>query len=271
MIRKLLALATAAVTLAAATAGFASAATATAVSSNWAGYAISGTTFSSVSGSWTQPAADCSSSTGGSTAAAFWVGLGGDSQASTALEQTGTEAECAADGTASYTAWYELVPAAAVTVPLKVTPGDRISASVRVAGTRVTMRLRNVTTGKVYAKVLHLAGADTSSAEWVAEAPSAVTPLGSHILSLTDFGAIRFTSATATSTSGHTGSVSDPAWTATRIHLASQTGGGPGRPYGPFAPAGGGTEAVTGALSSTGAAFSVTWRRTTDTPTSSGL
>ena len=53
------------------------------VSSNWSGYAVSGQTFSSVSGSWTQPAATCTS---GSSSAAFWVGLGGNSVASQALD-----------------------------------------------------------------------------------------------------------------------------------------------------------------------------------------
>ena len=56
MIRAALAAATAALMLASATT--ATAATTTAASSNWAGYSVSGTTYSSVSGSWTQPAAD---------------------------------------------------------------------------------------------------------------------------------------------------------------------------------------------------------------------
>ena len=48
---------------------------------------------------------------------AFWVGLGG--YASTArkhLEQVGTEADCDSNGVAHYSAWYELVPQASVTV-----------------------------------------------------------------------------------------------------------------------------------------------------------
>src|SRR5207248_473552 len=79
----------------------------------WAGYVAGGsssnTQFSSVSGSWTQPTARCGS---GQTYSAFWVGLGGSGDGSSALEQTGTQADCTADGGTEYYAWYELVPAA---------------------------------------------------------------------------------------------------------------------------------------------------------------
>ena len=81
--------------------------------SNWAGYVVASsattkTSFSAVSGSWTQPAADCSA--GSPSHSAFWVGLGG--YTGDHLEQTGTSADCSATGQASYSAWYELVPAA---------------------------------------------------------------------------------------------------------------------------------------------------------------
>ena len=107
------AIATAAATLAVAGSTIGTASAGTAVSSNWSGYAVSGATFATVSGAWTQPAADCSSASS-ITASAFWVGLGGNSETSNALEQTGTEADCNADGNATYSAWYELVPAASV-------------------------------------------------------------------------------------------------------------------------------------------------------------
>jgi hypothetical protein len=235
------------------------AAAATAVSSNWSGYSISGTTFASVSGTWTQSAANCTSTTSSVAASAFWVGLGGDSETSNALEQTGTEADCT-NGAATYSAWYELVPAASVKAPLTVSAGDKISATVSVDGTSVTVKLRNLTTGKSFSKTLRMASPDTSSAEWVAEAPSALIPGGARILPLTDFGTVRFTKATATSSSGHTGTISDSGWTATRISLVSG-GGGPDA-FGPFAAATTGTQAVPSALSTGGSAFSVTWGQT---------
>ena len=86
-------------------------------SANWSGYVAGGsssggsTQFSSVSGSWVEPSANCNAGQGYS---AFWVGLGGSGQGPNALEQTGTEADCGSDGSSSHFAWYELVPAAPV-------------------------------------------------------------------------------------------------------------------------------------------------------------
>src|SRR4051794_18012155 len=76
-------------------------------SANWAGYASTGAQFSKVSGSWVQPTASCDSGGGD---AVFWVGIGGATGESSALEQTGTEVDCSS-GSPVYSAWYELVPA----------------------------------------------------------------------------------------------------------------------------------------------------------------
>ncbi len=255
---KAIAAAVAALAIAAGSAG--GAAAASAVSSNWAGYAVTGTTFSTVSGTWIQPTADCSTATEGTTASAFWVGLGGDSVSSSALEQTGTEADCLANGTARYTAWYELVPSASVRVGLRVSAGDRIAASVEVNGTIVTVSLRDLTSGKSFEKAIRMATPDTASAEWIAEAPSALTPRGTTILPLTDFGTVRFTSATAVSATGHRGAIGDSAWTASRILLEAGSDGAPGS-FGPYAAETSGTEAVPSALSASGSAFSITWRQ----------
>lgn len=250
-------------------AGAPGASAATAVSSNWSGYAVTGTTFSTVSGSWAQPSASCNSSTVGTTASAFWVGLGGDSNSSNALEQTGTEADCLANGTVRYSAWYELVPKASVKVRLKVAAGDRISASVKVSGTSVTLQLSNLTTHATFSKTLKMSAPDVSSAEWVAEAPSAVTPGGTSVLPLTDFGTVKFSKATARSTGGHLGAISDSAWSATRIELESTggPGGGP-RPFSPFAAYNAGAaKAVPTVLSAAGEAFSVTFHQDASTAT----
>jgi hypothetical protein len=71
--------------------------------SSWAGYvaassATAKTSFSSVSGSWTQPAADCA--VGSPSHSAFWVGLGG--YTGDHPEQTGTSADCSASGQAAW-------------------------------------------------------------------------------------------------------------------------------------------------------------------------
>src|SRR5439155_6992660 len=188
------------------------------VSSNWSGYAVSGQTFSSVSGSWTQPVATCTS---GSSSAAFWVGLGGNSTTSQSLEQIGTSSDCTATGAASYSAWYELVPATSVPIKLKLAAGNKVWASVKVNGSNVTLTIKNLTRKTSFAKTLTMAAPDVSSAEWIAEAPSACDTYGRcRQVALTNFGKVAFTKAFA-SAGGHTGTASDPLWTATPIALQS--------------------------------------------------
>jgi hypothetical protein len=225
--RKLLVLlATAAVAFAVPVAG---ASAATSPSSNWAGYAVAAAdpaapvTYTSVSGTWVQPAASCSASP--ASYSAFWVGLGGYSDTSQALEQIGTETDCTADGRATYGVWYELVPAASVPVKLKVFPGNQISANVTVNGRLVIVKLKNLTRKTSFTKRLFMASPDVSSAEWIAEAPSACTSSGDQCrtLPLADFGTVAFTSAKALA-AGHGGVIVDDAWAATAIELDAFTG-----------------------------------------------
>ena len=146
-------------------------------STNWAGYAVSrpGTRFGRVSATWVAPAVSCSA--GGRRYSAAWLGLGGLHTTSSALEQIGTEADCAG-GKGYYSAWYELVPAAPVQLRLTVRPGDTISASVTVSGHTVKLFLANHTRGTSFATQLQVAQVDVSSAEWVVEAPSACADNG---------------------------------------------------------------------------------------------
>jgi hypothetical protein len=151
----------------------ASASAATSVSSNWSGYVVmpksSRTKYETVSGTWVVPQGDCSSGAGYE---ATWVGIGGYRSSSRALEQTGTEFDCRPDGTAKYSAWYELVPAAGHDIDMTVRPGDTIDAAVTVNRSRATLYLRNRTRGSVFRRTFTMKAPDTSSAEWIVEAPS---------------------------------------------------------------------------------------------------
>jgi len=240
-------------------------------SANWAGYAVTSgdpaagavpTNFTNVLGSWIQPVATCTAGT--TTYSAFWLGLGGYADGATALEQTGTSADCTADGTPVYSVWYELVPAAPVTVKLPVKPGDAISASVSVIkGTTVALRIVNTTQKKVFTKKLTMATPDLSSAEWVAEAPSTCSNFGCRTLPLANFGTVSFSSAMATG-NGHRGSITDPAWASTSVSLqgAGPTQFGRGR----FMDAIAAANAFPGALSSDGLAFAVAWQQQANVP-----
>ncbi|HTW11966.1 MAG TPA: G1 family glutamic endopeptidase, partial [Solirubrobacteraceae bacterium] len=270
--RVLLPLITAAATLAVAAPALA--ATQEAVSENWAGYVAqpnSADGFSAVSGSWKQPSADCNS-TRSDTYAAFWVGLGGGGQQSDALEQIGTQADCSASGATSYYAWYELVPSAPVKIGMTIHAGDRVYARTAVSGDRVSLFLRDETTGHTFQKTLTMTTTtpDTSTAEWIAEAPSECangTSGECTPLPLSDFGSASFTDAHATA-GGHTGSISDSHWTATAVALSPDSsgglfGGGYGgwgqfRNYSDYALAGSSSAgAAPGALTSKGTAFTV--------------
>src|SRR5205085_4544933 len=122
------------------------------ISSNWSGYAAisadpaAPVTFSDVTGTWKVPKATCTA--GRFSSAAFWVGLGGYDSNSTSLEQLGIAAEC--EGTTrvpKYDAWWELVPASSVRIPLVIHAGDTVTAAVLVQGQTITYSLKDVTRG----------------------------------------------------------------------------------------------------------------------------
>lgn len=240
-------------------------------SQNWAGYIVtssSGNRFSSVSGSWTQPTATASSGTDQGYSA-FWVGLGGANRQSQSLEQVGTSTDWV-NGTAHYYAWYELVPSAQAKLSIAIHPGDHLSGRVSVNGTTVTISLSDRTTGQSVTKSLQMSQPDTSSAEWIAEAPSTATsqPGLYQTLPLADFGKVTFTGASATA-SGHTGSISDPNWSVEQVQLSSTGTAGDPAVGDRFTPAGsaGGSQSSSGAstsnLSGAGSSFSVSYASST--------
>jgi Peptidase A4 family len=239
------------------------AAAATTQSSNWAGYAVhrSGVSFKRVLGTWRQPSATCVA--GVPTYSSAWVGLGGYNETSNALEQIGSEVDCSARGTVESSAWYELVPAPSRTIKMTVRPGDQLSAEVSVDGHEVTLSLHDLTRAHTFKRIVHVSTLDTSSADWIVEAPSQCA--GSSFcqtLPLADFGTATFGNAEAVTTSGHAGGISDRAWDRTEITLAA----GARRFIGQGATAGT-ASAVPSTLVARGTAFTITYRGSTTTTT----
>ena len=152
---------------------------------------------------------------------------------------------------------------------LKVSPGDHITGKVTVNGTNITVTLSDSTTGQSATKNLTMQNPDTSSAEWIAEAPSQCgNGSGCQPLPLTDFGTVNFSDASATS-NGHTGTISDSAWASNPVQLsagASQLGDGGGFVSDDTSSAG----ATPSNLSSDGSAFSVKWGSSTQPAADSG-
>jgi hypothetical protein len=106
---------------------------------------------------------------------------------------------------------------------------------------------------------------DTSSAEWIAEAPSACDGSGScQPLPLSDFGTVQFTGASATA-NGHTGTISDSNWAAQPVVLGSG-----GTSDVSFAADQSSAGAAPSSLSSDGSSFSVAYQQTGASASGSG-
>jgi hypothetical protein len=205
-------------------------------STNWSGYADTGSSFSKVTASWTEPKGTCSGRT--ESLAAFWVGI--DGYSSDSVEQDGTLIECYRGTAYNYT-WWEMYPTNDIqVVGESLEPGDNISASVVRSGTSYTLAVTDSThTANSFSTKQTCSSCANSSAEWIAEAPSG----SSGVYPLTDFGSVSLSSATVTegSTSGVISSFTDD-----EITMITSSGA---------------TEAQPGALNSSGNGFSVTWVR----------
>jgi hypothetical protein len=206
-------------------------------SNNWSGYADTGSNYSTVTGSWTEPSVSCTSTT---SLAAFWVGIDGFTSGS--VEQDGTLAECYR-GAAYYFTWWEMYPSNAIqVVGDTLRPGDHISASVVRSSTSYTLKVTDSTrSGDSFTTTQHCSSCANSSAEWIAEAPSG----SGGIFPLANFHSWSETGATVKSgsKSGVISTFSDD-----EITMVDSSRN---------------VEAQPGALNGSGNGFTVTWKRST--------
>jgi hypothetical protein len=206
-------------------------------STNWAGYAVhrDGLQFRRVSGEWTVPAVRCAP--GVATYSASWIGLGGYGSRAEGVEQIGTVANCDGSGTPTYSSWWEVLPGAVSELGLPVHPGDRMAASVTVAGHRVSLRLVNRSRGTARHRDLVTGTIDRSSAEWIVEAPALCFGASMQTATcrpalLADFGTTAFRNAHATTARGYRGAIADARWSRVAITLHNDGGAWrDGRPH----------------------------------------
>lgn len=205
-------------------------------STNWSGYADTGSSFSKVSASWTEPSALCSS--GKEQLAAFWVGI--DGYSSSSVEQDGTLIECYRSRAYQYS-WWEMYPTNAIqVVGQTVASGDAITSTVTRSGTSYTLTVTDSThTANSFTVTEGCSGCANSSAEWIAEAPSS----SSSIYPLADFHS--WTASNASVTEGSTSGVIS-SFTDDEITMVDSSGS---------------IKALPGSLNSSGNSFSVTWER----------
>ena len=170
-----------------------SSAAASTVSADWAGWEVTGGTYTSVSASWRVPTVTCGP--GETSYSAHWVGLDGDG--SDSVEQIGTSSDCDS-GTAAYSAWYEFYPAASVRLSVQtVRAGDAMTASVTsVPGSDGSYRLVLTDATRHWTKTVtgQAPQARNASAEIISEAPS--DGRSGNVLPLADFQRQRFTDVT---------------------------------------------------------------------------
>jgi hypothetical protein len=205
-------------------------------STNWSGYADTGSSFSKVSSSWTEPSGTCSSRT--ESLAAFWVGI--DGYSSDSVEQDGTLIECY-EGTAYQYTWWEMYPTNSIqVVGSTAAAGDAITSVVTRSGTSYTLTVTDAThTADSFTTTQTCSSCANTSAEWIAEAPSS----GSSVEPLADFGSWTASGASVTegSTSGTISSFTDDE--ITMIDSSKKV------------------KAQPGSLNGSGSSFSVTWER----------
>lgn len=147
-------------------------------SSNWSGYAVTGSGFTAITGSWVVPSV---SATKKSTYSSSWIGIDGFNNSN--LIQTGTEQDWY-NGSAHYYAWWEILPAAETQITgFTVNPGDVVTADVhQVSGTSWSITINDVTRSETFNTSQTYTGPGTSG-EWVEEAPT----VGGHIATLAHY------------------------------------------------------------------------------------
>jgi hypothetical protein len=200
----------------------------TVVTPNWSGYVAAAPVessfkhpyFTSVTGTWTVPTADCAHAKGDASST-VWVGLGG--YATRDQEEVGTDSNCAASGKRIYYAWFELVPYLSYqtfpNITDKVSPGDTITGLVKILSpTLVELRLQNRTRGWTFMREITFSSQDTSTADWVVEAPADCVKYFCHEANLANFGSVTMRNISAVG-KGSTGTLTDPSWKVMRVKL----------------------------------------------------
>jgi hypothetical protein len=174
-------------------------------SNNWSGYnkglLETRTPFHAISGQWVVPTATHRVA-GRAEYSSTWIGIGGGclntscTVTDSTLIQAGTEQDVAANGTASYSTWFELIPAPSLSTPLVVHPGNVVSARISEFVPSVwKIVLKNVTTGQSWSKLVPYAST-YGSAEWIEETPLVFSTAGAGLSAMPNLGSVHFDLAT---------------------------------------------------------------------------
>jgi hypothetical protein len=163
------------------------------VSLTWSGYVVA-SDFScptpevmGISASWSVPSVTVSES---NTYSSAWIGIGG--QFDSSLIQIGTEHD-SVNGKERLLAWYELLPDYAINIPMNISKGDSMCASINLIDNSTglwLMQLTNLSNGESFSKNVYY-NSTLLSGEWIVERPT----LNGQISNIANFGGVTFTEA----------------------------------------------------------------------------
>ena len=185
-------------------------------SGNWFGYnqgtlEHGGTLFHSVTADWTVPKASAHVQHQAESSAT-WIGIGGGcldagcALSDVSLIQTGTEQDVDSTSHASYSAWWELVAAPAITISgMRISAGDRMHAAVAEPvplSELWTITLQDFTKHETFTTTVPYASTH-STAEWIEETPLAIGLGGTGETSLPNLSKTPFDHATVNGQAAH--------------------------------------------------------------------
>ncbi len=159
-------------------------------STNWSGYAITGRTYTTVTGHWVVPQVQTPAKRlrKKSAFSSSWVGI--DGYGNSDLIQAGTEQDWIGgrDRAPFYQAWWEILPYAETPIPsLPVNPGDAMVVTITKGTPKWTITVTDTTTGQSFSTQQPYSGPG-ASAEWIQEAPT----IGNHVATLADDSTVTF-------------------------------------------------------------------------------
>jgi hypothetical protein len=159
-------------------------------SNNWSGYnqgslEKGGKLFSHITGDWAVPTATAHTK-GTAAYSSSWIGIGGGcvdagcSITDNTLIQAGTEQDVDASGHASYSAWWEIIPAPSITISgMKIRAGDHMHVDIGAAAPGAwTIKVKDVTTSKSFSQAITYPSSE-ATAEWIEETPVVIGNNGS--------------------------------------------------------------------------------------------
>jgi Peptidase A4 family len=159
-------------------------------STNWSGYAVTGTGFTRATGRWSVPRVSTPKRARSRLFSSTWVGIDGFNNSS--LIQAGTEQDWI-NGAPFYQAWWEILPAPETPIPsITVRPGDSMSVSIASGAPNWTIVITDITTGQSFTTHQAYVGPQTS-VEWIQEAPT----VGSRVARLAPDSTVVFDVGTA--------------------------------------------------------------------------